>query len=77
MDQIDEVKQKTDIVNLVGERVKLVKAGRNFKALCPFHSERTPSFMVSPELGIYKCFGCGKAGDVYSFLNEFEGMEFP
>lgn len=77
MDQVEEVKRKTDIVNLVGERVKLVRAGRNFKALCPFHSERTPSFMVSPELQIFKCFGCGKAGDVYSFLNEFDGMEFP
>jgi DNA primase len=77
MDQVEEIKQKTDIVSLVGERVKLVRAGRNFKALCPFHSERTPSFMVSPELQIFKCFGCGKAGDVYSFLEEFDGMEFP
>ena len=77
MDQVDEVKQKTDIVALVGERVKLTRAGRNFRALCPFHSERTPSFMVSPDLQIYKCFGCGKAGDVYTFLEEFEGREFP
>lgn len=76
-DQVEEVKQKTDIVALVGERVKLSRAGRNFKALCPFHSERTPSFMVSPELGIFKCFGCGRAGDVYTFLAEFDGMEFP
>lgn len=77
MDQVEEIKQKTDIVSLVGERVKLARAGRNFKALCPFHSERTPSFMVSPELQIFKCFGCGKAGDAYTFLEEFEGMEFP
>jgi len=76
-DQVEEIKQKTDIVALVGERVKLLRAGRNFRALCPFHSERTPSFMVSPELGIFKCFGCGKAGDVYTFLKEFDGMEFP
>lgn len=77
MDQVEEIKQKTDVVSLVGERVKLTRAGRNFKALCPFHSERTPSFMVSPELQIFKCFGCGRAGDVYTFLEEFEGMEFP
>lgn len=76
-DQVEEVKQKTDIVTLIGERVKLVRAGRNFRALCPFHSERTPSFMVSPELGIFKCFGCEKAGDAFTFLNEFDGMEFP
>ena len=75
--QVEEIKQKTDIVALIGERVKLGRAGRNFKALCPFHSERTPSFMVSPELGIFKCFGCGKAGDVFTFLQEFDGMEFP
>lgn len=64
MDQVEEIKRKTDIVTLIGERVKLVKAGRNFKAPCPFHSERTPSFMVSPELGIYKCFGCFPAGEL-------------
>jgi len=75
-DQVEEIKQKADIVGLIGEKVELKKAGRNFKALCPFHSEKTPSFMVSPELQIYKCFGCGKSGDVYSFLMDYEGMEF-
>lgn len=75
-DQVDEVKQKTDIVSLISEYVQLKKAGRNYKALCPFHSEKTPSFMVSPELQIYKCFGCGKSGDTYSFLEEYEGMDF-
>ena len=75
-DQVEEVKRKTDIVAVVGERVKLSKSGRNFKGLCPFHSEKTPSFFVSPEMGIYRCFGCGKGGDVISFLEEFEGMEF-
>lgn len=74
--QVEEVKRKVDIVQVIGERVKLVKGGRNFKGLCPFHSEKTPSFMVSPELQIYKCFGCSKSGDVISFLEEFEGMEF-
>lgn len=75
-DQIEEVKQKTDIVSLIGEYIEVKKAGRNYKALCPFHSEKTPSFMISPELQIYKCFGCSQAGDVFSFLKEYEGMEF-
>lgn len=74
--QIDEVKRKTDIVAIIGERIELKKAGRNFKAICPFHGEKTPSFMVSPELQIFKCFGCGEAGDVFAFLEKYEGMEF-
>lgn len=76
-DQVEEIKQKTDIVELISEYVKLSRSGRNFKALCPFHSEKTPSFMVSPELGIFKCFGCGVGGDVYRFLQEYEKIEFP
>ena len=75
--QIEEVKSRTDIVAIIGERIELKKAGRNFKALCPFHGEKTPSFMVSPELQIFKCFGCGEAGDVFAFLEKYEGMEFP
>jgi DNA primase len=74
--QIDEVKSRTDIVSIIGERIELKKAGRNFKASCPFHGEKTPSFMVSPELAIFKCFGCGEAGDVFAFLEKYEGMEF-
>jgi len=76
MDQVEEVKGKVDIVQLVGEYVKLTKAGRNFKGLCPFHSEKTPSFMVNPELQIYKCFGCGEGGDAYAFWEKMEGVEF-
>ncbi|MEK7550824.1 MAG: DNA primase [Patescibacteria group bacterium] len=76
-DQVEEVKSKTDIVSVIGERIELKKAGRNFKANCPFHGERTASFMVSPELQIFKCFGCAKGGDVFTFLEEFEGMDFP
>lgn len=75
-DQIEEVKQKIDIVGIIGEHVNLKKAGTNFKGLCPFHNEKTPSFMVSPELQIYKCFGCLNGGDVFTFLKEYEGMEF-
>ncbi len=74
---MQEVKRKADIVAIVGERLKLQKAGRNFRALCPFHSEKTASFNVSPELQMFKCFGCGESGDVFSFLEKFEGMEFP
>lgn len=75
--QVEEVKSRTDIVNVIGERIELKKAGRNFKALCPFHGERTPSFMVSPELQIFKCFGCAEGGDVFTFLEKYEGMDFP
>lgn len=75
-DQIEEVKQKTDIVALISEYIQLKKAGRNYKANCPFHGEKTPSFMVSPELQIYKCFGCQASGDCFTFLQEYEGMEF-
>ena len=76
MDQVEEIKERVDIVNIIGERLELKKAGKNFKALCPFHQEKTPSFMVSPELQIYKCFGCGETGDVFSFLEKYEGMSF-
>lgn len=76
MDAKDQVKLKTDIVGLISERIKLTKAGKHYKGLCPFHTEKTPSFTVSPELQIFKCFGCGESGDVFSFLEKYEGMEF-
>lgn len=75
--QVQDVKMRTDIVSVIGERIELKKAGRNYKANCPFHGEKTASFMVSPELQIFKCFGCGISGDCYSFLEQYEGMEFP
>ena len=76
MDQIEEVRNKTDIIELVSEYVTLKKSGRSFRALCPFHSETKPSFFVSPELQIFKCFGCGVSGNVFNFLMEIEGMAF-
>ena len=75
-DQVEEVKAKTDIVAVLSEYIDVKKAGRNYKALCPFHSEKTPSFMISQELQIYKCFGCGEGGDVFDFLQKYEGMDF-
>lgn len=74
--QIEEVKNKTDIVALISEYIEVKKAGRNYKANCPFHGEKTPSFMISPELQMYKCFGCGRHGDCFTFIEEHEGMEF-
>jgi DNA primase len=76
MDQVQEVKKKIDIVSLISTYLPLKKAGRRFKANCPFHQEKTPSFVVSPELQIYKCFGCGASGDVFTFLQEFEKLTF-
>ncbi len=76
MDQLDEIRQKIDIVELISQYVTLKKAGRNFKGLCPFHSEKTPSFMVSPERQIFKCFGCGAGGDVFGFLMQIDGLDF-
>jgi DNA primase len=73
---IDDIRERTDIVEVIGGVLDLKRAGRNFKALCPFHGEKTPSFMVSPDKQIYHCFGCGKGGNVYSFLMEYEGIGF-
>jgi DNA primase len=74
--QVEEIKGKVNISELIGEYVELKKAGKNFKGLCPFHSEKTPSFVVSDEMQRYKCFGCSESGDVYTFLEKYEGMDF-
>jgi len=73
---IEDIRSRTDIVLLIGSYLDLKKAGRNFKALCPFHGEKTPSFMVNPEKQIYHCFGCGKGGNAFHFLMEYEGVGF-
>jgi DNA primase len=74
---IDQVQERTDIVELISRYVQLTKAGRNYKAPCPFHHEKTPSFIVSPDKQIYHCFGCGAGGNVFSFLMKYENVQFP
>ncbi|MBU2251187.1 MAG: DNA primase, partial [Candidatus Omnitrophica bacterium] len=74
---IDEVQARTDIVELISGYLSLKKAGRNFKGLCPFHGEKTPSFMVSPQKQIFHCFGCGQGGGIFQFLTLVEKISFP
>jgi DNA primase len=77
MNEIEEIKSKVDIVELIGGYVQLKKAGRNYKGLCPFHNEKTSSFMVSPEKQIWRCFGaCNEGGDAFSFIEKIEGLSF-
>jgi DNA primase len=76
-DTIQTIRDRIDIVDLVGRYVNLKKAGRSFKGLCPFHQEKTPSFVVTPDRGTYHCFGCGEGGNAFAFLMRHENLTFP
>ncbi|RLD96667.1 MAG: DNA primase, partial [Aquificota bacterium] len=76
-DILEEIKDRVDIVQLISQYLPLKRAGRNFKALCPFHTEKTPSFTVSPEKQFFHCFGCGASGDIFQFLMRMENVTFP
>ncbi len=75
-DQVEEVRARADIVEIIGDIVPLKKSGKDYKACCPFHEEKTPSFYVVPAKGFYNCFGCGESGDVFSFLIKRLGLDF-
>lgn len=76
MSQVQQVKEATDIIQVIGERIKLQRSGSSFKGQCPFHSEKSPSFFVSDQLQRYRCFGCSETGDALDFLQKYEGMSF-
>ena len=75
-DQVEEVRSRADIVRVIGDIVPLKKSGKDYKACCPFHDEKTPSFYVVPAKGFYTCFGCGESGDVFAFLIKRLGLSF-
>jgi DNA primase len=75
--QIDEIKNRLDIVDQISKYLELKPAGKNYLGLCPFHTEKTPSFIVSPDIQRYKCFGCGESGDIFNFIQKIENVDFP
>ena len=76
-DSIEALKARLDVVDVVGSYVELKKAGVNYKAPCPFHDEKSQSFVVSPQKQIYHCFGCGVGGDAIQFVKEYEKLNYP
>ncbi len=75
-DDIERIRSAVSIVDVIGQHVQLKRTGRNWVGLCPFHAERTPSFNVREETGRYRCFGCDKSGDVFTFVQEHEHVDF-
>ena len=73
---VEDIKARIDIIDLIAEHVELKRAGQNYKGLCPFHSEKTPSFIVNPSKQIFHCFGCHKGGDIFAFVMNYENMTF-
>jgi DNA primase len=76
MDSVSEIKNKLNIVDVINAYVPLKKSGNSYKGVCPFHKEKSPSFIVSEDIQHYRCFGCGKSGDIFNFIMEYEGLEF-
>lgn len=76
MDDVERIKQKLDVADIIAGYIPIKRAGRNFKAVCPFHNEKSPSFVISPERQIWHCFGCNKGGDLFTFIEEYERVDF-
>lgn len=73
---VEKIKERLSIVDVISSYIQVIESGKNYKARCPFHNEKTPSFFISPERGTYYCFGCGAKGDIFSFVEHFEGTDF-
>ena len=76
MSHVDQIKNVLNVEDVVSSYIKIEKAGSNFRASCPFHNEKTPSFFISPSRQSYYCFGCGAKGDIFTFVEAFEGLDF-